>query len=88
MIMQVKMALLVLMCFLIADNAIAELTPNDLEEIRKIVEKVVDEKIAESEKRTDLKFDKIQAEINGLRWGARFSGSIPDWASCANHLCS
>ena len=69
MIMQVKMALLVLICFLIADNAIAELTPNDLEEIRKIVEKVVDEKIAESEKRTDLKFDKIQAEINGLRWG-------------------
>lgn len=69
MIMRIKMALLVLICFLIADNAIAELTPNDLEEIRKIVEKVVDERIAESEKRADLKFDKIQAEINGLKWG-------------------
>jgi hypothetical protein len=80
MIIQVKMALLVLICFFIADNAIAELTPNDLEEIRKIVEKVVDERIAESEKRiierTDLKLDKVQAEINGLRWGLGLVGAF------------
>ena len=63
----------------VSNNAVAELTPQDLESIRQIVEQVVDEKVIESEKRTDakldrlqsetnLKFDKLQAEINGIKW--------------------
>ena len=48
---------------LFSGSAIAELTPKDLEAIRNIV----DDRITESEKRTDLKLDKVQAEINGLR---------------------
>ena len=76
MIIQVKMALLVLICFLIADNAIAELTPNDLEEIRKIVDKRVTESEKRIIERTDLKLDKVQAEINGLRWGLGLVGAF------------
>ena len=80
MIIQVKMALLVLICFLITNSAIAELTANDLNKIQRIVEKAVDEKITESEKRiiehTDLKLDKVQSEINGLKWGIGLVGAF------------
>jgi hypothetical protein len=59
--------------------ALAELTPQDLEAIRKIVK----EEITESEKRTDLKFEKmnerfntVNVRIDGLEKRLNFIGNV------------
>ena len=74
-----KIILPILICSFIANSAIADLTQQDLEEIRKIVDERVtesekrmkeytDKKFSDFERRTDLKFERVYSETNGIKW--------------------
>jgi hypothetical protein len=71
-----KVAIWILLVIMTATPALAELTPQDLEAIRQIVQEEVKAEIIESEKRTDLKFKAVNTRIDGMEksLGTRIDG--------------